>query len=142
MTIAYEAARGAVDRLARELPGFTTAAKAGYVNGITKMLDYAALTTVIDRLIDSWAEDFRPPFSVLREAYRDEVRRREIDRVPPLVSSAPSAPISRGREIVAAQYLKQCRLEGREPDMAHHELLLTPRAQKPTSPTTDVQEGL
>lgn len=98
--------------------GWTDELVEAYAEAMVQWDDADAACQACTLLSTEWTRTSRVPLGVIFEKYKEVVRRKAMDAPPALL--APTARIvsfREGRKIAAEAYVKQCRLDGREPNM-------------------------
>jgi hypothetical protein len=88
-----------------------------YVDEIKQHGDYEAMATATRHVVRTWSEARRPPISVVLDAYRAELSRRQPPR-PALSSSTRTITAREGIVLARDAYESECRRLGRTPDLA------------------------
>lgn len=67
-------------------------------------------------VVDTWTQIAKPPPAVIREAYKAQIIRRELDRPTRELEESKDLPSwRRGYEIARKAYVEECERQGKEP---------------------------
>lgn len=87
-----------------------------YIDEIKQHSDADAMATAARTVVRTWSEARRPPISVILDAYRSELSRRQPARSALTGGGSRIVPPSEGIPLARAAYESECRRLGRDPD--------------------------
>jgi hypothetical protein len=82
-----------------------------------KWTDLVVAERAIDNIVRSWTKPSRPPWGALQREYDEQMRRAVMDRaaITPGLAGR-QVPPSEGRKAAAAEYARDCKRRGKEPN--------------------------
>jgi hypothetical protein len=90
-----------------------------YTRNFRQLDDRDTAVQAVNTIISTWSEMRRPPWVVVADAYRSEVRRKMMSAPSLPAGDVETVPLSVGRRIAAEAYKRQCAEDGREPSWQH-----------------------